>query len=888
MKSTDYFEYRADEAPFTIFPLGGIGAGSIGIGADGRFQDWEIYNRPSKGSLNGFSHFAVRAERGGEVLDTRILHGPFRGNRAGVLHGKQFNSFGFGPRREEMTGFPHFEHAALKGPYPLARLDFADARFPGNVGMQAFSPFLPMDDRTSSMPVAQFEIEVENTADAELDYTVFGCIGFDFHAIKGNARVDLRSERGAMIVGTNPCDPDSVDYAQIALATDHAETSHQRHLFRGSWFDTMEVYWADINKPGPLKDRFYGEAENELVLNRGQHIEHSVIAAHLTIPAGERRTVRFAIGWFVPNVTKTWVSRFALIGERQDIKPVWKNFYATEWSDIGAVIAETMERWEALSAGTRAFQEAMHSSTLPEPVIDAVSANLSIMKSPTSLRLEDGTFYGWEGCHPDTGCCEGSCTHVWNYQQALPFLFPALERSMRDADFQENQVTDTGGMAFRMALPKGIGTSAERPCADGQFGAVLKAYRDWKLSGDTDWLRGIWPNITAAIAYAWAEGNYDRWDPEKTGVLHGRQHHTLDMELFGPNAWLTGFYLGALAAGAEMAQALGEHDLEAEYRDILGRGKAWVAENLFNGEYFIQKIDIANKDYLEPFNFTAGTTGHVAGTVFDQYWSDEHGEMKYQILDGCGIDQVLAQWHTSLYGLDDIFDRDQFASAVRAIHRHNYKPRLGDLANPCRIFGLEEEAGTVICHWPEGARRPVIPVPYSQETMHGFEYAFGCQLMMVGEIEKGVDVFAAVRDRYRGHNRNPWNEIECGSNYARSMASYAALVVLSGFAFDAVSGYLAIDPKIRDADRFRSFWSNGTACGTIEIRAGQADITVMSGTLSLTRLVVCGRSYDRAELANLDHAKAVNERVVFEAGTQFSIVDPDLELNADYDIAEVH
>ena len=190
------------------------------------------------------------------------------------------------------------------------------------------------------------------------------------------------------------------------------------------------------------------------------------------------------------------------------------------------------------------------------PVLDAAGANLSILKSPTTVRLEDGTFYGWEGCHPAAGSCEGSCTHVWNYQQALPFLFPALERSMRTADYKYN-LNAAGGMSFRMSLPLGTGNETERPCADGQFGNVMKTYRDWKLSGDEAWLRGLWPAVKRSIEYAWSPDNADRWDPEQTGVLWGRQHHTLDMELFGPNSWLTGFYLGALAAAKEMAEALG-------------------------------------------------------------------------------------------------------------------------------------------------------------------------------------------------------------------------------------------------------------------------------------------------------------------------------------------
>ena len=141
----------------------------------------------------------------------------------------------------------------------------------------------------------------------------------------------------------------------------------------------------------------------------------------------------------------------------------------------------------------------------------------------------------------------------------------------------------------------GSGRSDFRPCADGHFGDVMKVYRDWKICGDTEWLRSLWPSIVSAIAFAWHPDNDDRWDPDKTGVLWGRQHHTLDMELFGPNAWLTGFYLGALKAAAEMADHLDEPELAAEYRDLFEKGKSWADAHLFNGEYYHQLIDLNDR-----------------------------------------------------------------------------------------------------------------------------------------------------------------------------------------------------------------------------------------------------------------------------------------------------
>ncbi len=205
------------------------------------------------------------------------------------------------------------------------------------------------------------------------------------------------------------------------------------------------------------------------------------------------------------------------------------------------------------------------------------AANLSILKSPTALRLEDGTFYGWEGCHPAAGCCEGSCTHVWNYQQALPFLFPALERSMRDGGLRPQHRRRGRHELPPQPAARARSYRTERPCADGQFGDILKLYRDWKLSGDLDWLRGSGPQARRSLEYAWSPDNPDRWDPGADGRPVGSAAPHARHGAVRAQRWLTGFYLGALKAAAAMADALGEPSRGRGLRAIHERGRAWVS-----------------------------------------------------------------------------------------------------------------------------------------------------------------------------------------------------------------------------------------------------------------------------------------------------------------------
>ena len=832
------FMYEGRRTGQISFPLGGLGTGCIGLAGNGRLIDWEIFNKPNKGSVNGFSHFAIRAEREGAVVDARVLNGDLQPPYVGELQGARFQSYGFGPPREYLTGVPHFRETQFRGRFPIADLSFLDPTFPGQVEMTAFNPFIPHNTRDSGIPAAFFEIAVENTTDTPLTYTVGGTLHNPLPA--NNLNVYSRTYRFHWLhLSSDGVSPEDLDYGTLTLATDAAyaarsigtgategaTVSHQAYWFRGRWFDALEVYWHDFTTAGPLKPREYAPGETGAG-NCG------TLAVAIPVAPGERGRARFVIAWHFPNRTNDWNPRAARCACRQDVENRWRNYYALLFKDSEASARYALSYWDALYGRTRLFQSALFDSDVPEDVLDAVSANLSVLNSPTVMRLEDGTFYGFEGCHPSAGCCEGSCTHVWNYAQALPFLFPSLARSMREANYRYNVHPD-GGMGFRLQLPLGSGPADFRPCADGQFGEVMKAYRDWKISGDTEWLRGLWPAIQRSIEFAWSDENEDRWDPDRTGVLQGRQHHTLDMELFGPNAWLTGFYLGALKAGSEMAEALGEPERAAAYRALFDRGRAWVDRYLFNGDYYQQSIALDDRSLLEPY--VAGSASMV-GETLSTYWDAEHGEIKYQIGEGCGIDQVLAQWHANLYGLGEIFDPTQTRQALAAIFEHNFKDPLRDHFNPCRVFGLNDEAGLVICTWPEGTYKPVIPIPYAQEAMHGFEYAAASHMIQSGLIEEGVAVVSGVRMRYDGERRNPWNEFECGSNYARSMASYTLLNAFSGFSFDGVRGTIGFNPIRMEHGTFRCFWSLGEGWGVVRIQPARIALDVLRGRLRLQGL----------------------------------------------------
>ena len=545
------------------FPLGGIGTGSIGLGGNGRFLDVEIGNAPNKDSSGEFTHFAVKAERNGRVLDARVLQGDLQPPYVGHGGRPLYTGYGFGPDRGSMAGMPHFADCEFDGAFPLARLAFSDEHFPGSVELLAFNPLIPTDTFDSSLPAAFFTILIRNDTQEAIEYTVAFSLR-NFFTETGAIHQFLPAEGRKALFLSDTADRNTTDYGDLTMATDAECVSYQEYWKRGGWIDGLHTFWREFASPGPLPPRSYDPAARRCP--QAVPGDMAVLAAHVVAAPGETRTVRFVLTWSKPWRTNTWELKDPTLSEkeihRRRTQP-WKNYYATQFETSRETAAYCLEQFSRLERETRDFHDALFSSTLPPEVLDAVSANMAVLKSPTCLRLEDGSFYAFEGVHQREGSCEGTCTHVWSYAYALAYLFPELERSARTLEYTYS-MQPHGGMGFRVQLPLGAEPIHFRPCVDGQFGSVIRTYREYMLSGDLDWLKGIWPQVKRSISFSWSAENPDRWDLDRDGLIEGRQHHTLDVELFGPNSWLSGMYLTGLQAAARLARILGEPETALE------------------------------------------------------------------------------------------------------------------------------------------------------------------------------------------------------------------------------------------------------------------------------------------------------------------------------------
>ena len=511
----------------------------------------------------------------------------------------------------------------------------------------------------------------------------------------------------------------------------------------------------------------------------------------------------------------------------QDIPDTYTPWYSTKFQSVHEVAKFWKENYALLRLRSEKFRDAFYDTTLPPEVIEAVAANLTILKSPTVLRQHDGRLWVYEGCGDGGGCCPGSCTHVWNYAQAIPHLFPELERGLRQTEYFEGMDT-TGRQAFRVNLPLAPG-GGQFDASDGQLGGIIKVYREWRIVGNTDWLRLYWQRVQLALNYA-----IEKYDPRHTGLLEEVHHNTYDIDYYGPDGHCGSFYLAALRAAVEMGKTLGDEGENVKlYEKLLEAGAARMEKELFNGEYFIQIVQKEglkrNFGTLNPNDQSVGGYREIARIV------NEQGP-KYQYGTGCLSDGVLGFWmaETAGFRVDEVA-QDRVKSHLLSVYKYNMRENLSEHSNPQRpTYAMGTDGGLLLCSWPRG-EKPMIPFVYSDEVWTGIEYQVASHLMMFGCVDEGLDIVRTLRKRHDGVRRNPFNEYECGHWYARALASYGLLQGLTGVRYDAVTKTLYVDSKVGD---FRSFLSTNSGFGTVIFKDGKATLDVKSGIIPVEQVRV--------------------------------------------------
>jgi len=901
---------RGSELKFVGMPVGGIGAGQLYLGGDGRLWHWDIFNQFVK---TGADHYAQPPLPASPLTQQFLL------------------TFGGKTHALDRTGF---SEVSFRGQYPIGTVEYADAGVPVTVKLEAFSPFIPLNTDDSSLPATLLQFTLRNSSARAVEATLSGglengvCLDHRWQngllrnttlreagqttllcsAEKASAQPPTRPDvvfedwnkenytgwqvDGAAF-GNGPIKKSEIPSYQgdVGGDTERVVNSHasapgdsvaakdgaigrltsreffiernfitfwigggkaraksrfgltlfvegkpvqtvagqDRNQMAREHFDVrafagktarLEVLddatggWGNIGvgkivftdrlpEAGPLEElpdygtmalALFGEPADAASADAAVPFTEklsSSLARNLKLAPGESVQVTFVLAWHFPNCTLPKLGR---VGRH----------YAARFDSAKAVVDYIARNLARLTTQTRLWRDTWYDSSLPFWFLDRTLLNASTLATATSFRFANGRYYGWEG----VGCCPGTCGHVYHYAHAAARLFPDLERSAREeVDFGIGQQPD-GAIHFR-------GEFNNYPAVDGQAGTILRALREHQMSPDADFLQRNWPKIKLATQWLITK------DANNDGLIESNQHNTLDADWYGKVAWLSGLYLAALLGAAEMADVVGDQEFAGQCRGIIETGREKLVAELFDGDYFINQVDPKHLDAIN------------SGT-------------------GCEIDQVFGQSWAFQVGLPRVLPQKETVTALKSLWRYNFSPDVGpyrEVNKTGRWYALAGEAGLLMCSFPRRdwdysqakGKGPDWAAGYFNECMNGFEYQVAGHMLWEGLTLEGLAVTRAVHDRYHASHRNPWNEIECGDHYARSMASYGVYLAACGYEYDGPRGYLGFAPRLTPED-FRCAFTAAEGWGTFsqksENRGQRTALTMKWGQLRVKTIAL--------------------------------------------------
>ena len=903
---------RGGELKYVGMPVGGIGAGQLYLGGDGRLWHWDIFNSSSKTGSEHYAKPPIPNSPSAQKFSLKI---------GGTTHTLDRDGF------SDIT---------FRGEYPIGMVDYTDASIPLAVKLEAFSPFIPLNTDDSSLPATILQFTLRNTSAAPVEAVLYGelengvCLNHrwqdgilrnrslrepglttllcsaeksaspkphradvvfedwnqDSYAgwkVEGTAfgsgpikKAEIPSYQGDVggdtvrVVNSHASAPSNSvggrdgatgklvsrefvierkfisfwigggkakkasrfgltlfvegrpvqtaagqDKNQMALqifdVRNHAGKQARLEILddaTGGWGNVGvgKIVFTDlpgkVEALGDLPDfgtmslALLGEPADETSPDGSAPFEEKLsgsLGRKLKLAPGASAVVTFVVAWNFPNLS--------LGGALQKAG----RHYAAKFSSAHAVVQYVAAQFDRFARETRLWRDTWYDSTLPFWFLDRTMLNTSILASSTCFRLANGRFYGWEG----VGCCEGTCGHVYHYAHAAGRLFPELERDTRErVDFGLALQPD-GAIYFR-------GEFNKIPAVDGQAGTVLRALREHQMSADGQFLKRNWPKIKLATEWLIAK------DADGDGIIESNQHNTLDTDWFGPVAWLSGLYLAALLGAARMADEAGDAGFASKCRKIFEVGRKKLVADLFDGEYFINQVDPKHLDAIN------------SGT-------------------GCEIDQVFGQSWAFQVGLPRVLPQKETVAALKSLWRYNFSPDAGDYHNKMgsgRWYAMPGEAGLLMCSFPRrdwdfakasGKDKPGWAAGYFNECMNGFEYQVAGHMIWEGMVMEGLAVTRAVHDRYHASRRNPWNEVECGDHYARSMASYGVYLAACGFEYDGPKAHIGFAPKLTP-ENFKCAFTSAEGWGSYlqktESGKQKAEIAVRWGKLKLKTIAL--------------------------------------------------
>ena len=785
------------QKPRSGIALGGIGCGCFELRQDGQFCNWHIFNNLPVGRGPLFTKpnqsvlfFVIRFQVEGEEPHLRLLQIEESHNSAGIA-GHEFQYI-----FPWLQGMDRIGYSAT---FPFVRLDYYERETPLEISLEAWSPFIPRDQKNSSLPAAYFDFSVRSTSARPVTVTILASmrnwVGYDVREKAWTNRILAGEGFQGFEMSCADMNPAHGSFGSMGVASLHPGSRY--HCGWGHWHPYYESllrdgdlgnvdHTADRNeadikngRPWAKHDCFSSIGRTVLLDHKGAGFEHSFVATwdfpnRYGRAPDEPDTDRL-VGWQEPPQP--------LNPEAAGL-PLEGHFYSNFFRSSGEVAAYAAEAAARLRGETRKFHDAFFASSLPGYVLDQVNSHLNTFRT-SSWFTKAGNFGIIEGLSPTRAFAGLATTDVAMYGGvATASLFPDLEKAVILAHrrFQNGNGSVVHLINFNFSEKDPREADSKRLDMPGQYASMALRSAFW--TGDRDFLEEIWPSVKAALDYVLRErdANGDCL-PDMEGIMCSYDN----FPMFGIAPFVASQWLLALRSAMEAARLLGDEPALETYARAFEKGLAAFEEAGWNGRYY------------RLFNDVGGSKG-----------TDE----------GCLTDQVIGQWGGHLVGLAPLFDSARTRKALGSILRMNFKPSQG-LRN---------------CQWPGDSFLHDVDkdtwVDQANTCWTGVELGFAALLLYEGMVKEALDVVQNVDDRHRRWGIY-WDHQEFGGHYYRAMSSWSIIHAALGLAIR--DGVVSFDPKVT-RDGCRLLFVTSDCYGHYEETEDGIVVRVLSGRLKFRQL----------------------------------------------------
>ena len=775
-----------NELRYIGMPAGGLHTGTVYLGGDGRLWLWGIYNDDREGVdpktvlwNDGTRDVTVRNRDGAGYVEPAIA-----GNKRVLEQGFAIRFTYAGKTVIKELKEEDWEEIIFEATYPVASIKYIDTDLPFSVTVNAGALFIPLDADHSALPATVFNITVTNKSNGPATVSVCGWLENGAHKITGKDEEGVRQNQAIQENNYSAVFEDFRSGKPDVLQQRDAGTTCIA-LMEGNGRINTDV------QPWPVDTLTFSAVHHSGSERAPSGKLIGSVTADRTIAPGSSAAVNFVLSWHFNHPLQ----------KLQKMKDTGTGYwYGKQFKDALAVTRYIAQRFEELHAATLLWKTTFYDSTLPYWFLERTFLNIGTLATANTYRFASDRFWGWEGVN----ACEGTCTHVWHYAQAVGRLFPSLERDVRQRTDLGIGMQESGGILFR-------GEFETRPAIDGQAGRILGCYREHQMSKDNAFLQHNWEQIKKAVKFLLAQ------DKNGDGMTDTPMENTLDAIWEGEIAWIVGLSIAAIKAAQYMAGEMNDPDFAQTCRRYVEKGNRNMADKLFNGSYFIHRPD--------PLQ----------------------GRKKLGSYNTCHIDQVFGQSWAWQVGLGRLWDKEKTLSALQSLWKYNFAPDVGPYIQTHtggRPYALEGEAGMILNTNPSNEARPygdnvTWQLGYFHECMSGFEHQVSSHMMAEGMTDEALVLTRAVHDRYHAAKRNPFNEIECSDHYARAMASYGTFITACGFEYHGPKGYICFSPKW-NKDAFKAPFTVAEGWGTYtqKVVSGiqEHQLHIKYGTLKLKQI----------------------------------------------------